>query len=88
MPNSSKSFAASANELVMSFELTMDEARRRSAVLKAIDAHWDPAVAWRTNLPHMNCCSPDSTAQISGSTTTWSPQVSSPYRRSGDDVAD
>ena len=45
VPNSPDSFADKANELVMSFDLTVDEARRRAAVLQAIGAHWDPAVA-------------------------------------------
>ena len=50
VPNSPISFAASANELVVSIDLTMDEARRRCAVLQAIGAHWDPAVALANEL--------------------------------------
>ena len=34
----------------MSFDLTVDEARRRAAVLQAIGAHWDPAVVLANEL--------------------------------------
>jgi hypothetical protein len=44
VPNSAESFADTANEWVMSFDLAVDEACRRSAVLHAIGTHWDPAV--------------------------------------------
>ena len=50
VPNSPNSFADSANELEMSFDLTLDEARRRAAVLQAIGAQWDPAVALANEL--------------------------------------
>jgi hypothetical protein len=42
-PNTSDTFADRADELVMSFDLTVDEARRRAAVLHAIGSQWDPA---------------------------------------------
>ena len=44
VPNSPESFGDKTNELVMAFDLAVDEARRRAAVLRAIGAHWDPAV--------------------------------------------
>ena len=46
VPNSPESFGDKTNELVMAFDLAVDEARRRAAVLQlhAIGAHWDPAV--------------------------------------------
>ena len=44
VPNSPESFADKTNELVMTFDLAVDEGRRRTAVLHAIGAHWDPAV--------------------------------------------
>jgi hypothetical protein len=50
VPNSPDSFADKANELVMSFDLTVDEARRRAAVLQAIGAQWDPAVGLANEL--------------------------------------
>ena len=50
VPNSPNSIADSVNELVMSFDLTLDEARRRAAVVQAIDAHGDPAVALANEL--------------------------------------
>ena len=88
VPNSSKSFAASANELVMSFDLTMDEARRRSAVLKAIGAHWDPAVALANELAAYELLY----SGLDGpNQRIYDDLVAAgvlPYRRSGDDVAD
>lgn len=42
VPDTQDAFADRANELVMSFDLTVDEARRRAAVLQAIGDHWDP----------------------------------------------
>ena len=50
VPNSPDSFADKANELVMSFDLTVDEARRRAAALQAIGAQWDPAVGLANEL--------------------------------------
>ena len=50
VPNSPDSFADKANELVMSFDLTVDEARRRAAVLQALGAQWDPAVGLANEL--------------------------------------
>ena len=44
VPNSPDSFPGNTNALAMSFDLTVDEARRRAAVLQAIGAQWDPAV--------------------------------------------
>ena len=44
VPNSPESFGDKTNELVMAFDLAVDESRRRAAVLHAIGAHWDPAV--------------------------------------------
>ena len=44
VPNSPESFGDKTNELVMVFDFAVDEARRRAAVLRAIGAHWDPAV--------------------------------------------
>ena len=44
VPSTPDSFAAKANELAMSFDLTVDEAHRHAAVLQAIGAQWDPAV--------------------------------------------
>lgn len=50
VPTTPDAFADRANELVMSFDLTVDEARRRAAVLQAIGAHWDPAVVLANEL--------------------------------------
>ncbi len=50
VPDTRNTFADTANELVMSFDLTVDEARRRAAVLQAIGAHWDPAVVLANEL--------------------------------------
>ena len=50
VPNSPDSFADKTNELAMSFDLTVDEARRRAAVLQAIGAQWDPAVVLANEL--------------------------------------
>jgi hypothetical protein len=50
VPDTPDTFADRANELVMSFDLTVDEARRRAAVLQAIGVHWDPAVALANEL--------------------------------------
>jgi hypothetical protein len=50
VPNTPDTFADRANELVMSFDLTVDEARRRTAVLQAIGAHWDPAIVLANEL--------------------------------------
>ena len=50
VPNSPDSFADKANELVMSFDLTVDEARPRAAALQAIGAQWDPAVGLANEL--------------------------------------
>ena len=50
VPNTPDAFADTANALVMSFDLTVDEARRRAAVLQAIGAHWDPAVVLANEL--------------------------------------
>ena len=44
VPNSPESFGDNTNALVMAFDLAVDAARRRAAVLHAIGAHWDPAV--------------------------------------------
>lgn len=44
VPNSPESFADKTNELVMTFDLAVDESRRRAAMLHAIGAHWDPVV--------------------------------------------
>ncbi len=35
--------AAEANHLAFAYDLTLDEARRRTAVLEAIGDDWDPA---------------------------------------------
>jgi hypothetical protein len=48
--NSPESFGDKTNEVVMAFDLAVDEARRRSAVLRAIGAHWDPAVVLANEL--------------------------------------
>ena len=50
VPVSPDSFAGNTNALAMSFDLTVDEARRRAAVLQAIGAHWDPAVVLANEL--------------------------------------
>ena len=88
VPNSPDSFADKANELVMSFDLTVDEARRRAAVLQAIGAQWDPAVALANELaayellysgldgPHQRIYDDLVAAGVL------------PRRRSGNDVAD
>ena len=44
VPNSPESFADKTNELVMTFDLAVDESRRRAALLHAIGPHWDPVV--------------------------------------------
>jgi hypothetical protein len=44
VPTSPESFGDKTNELVMAFDLAVDESRRRAAMLHAIGAHWDPAV--------------------------------------------
>jgi Family of unknown function (DUF6400) len=88
VPNSPNPFAASANELVMSFDLTLDEARRRAAVMQAIGAHWDPAVALANELAaeQLLYSGLDGVNQriydelVTGGVL--------PSRRSGDDVAD
>jgi hypothetical protein len=49
-PHRPDSFGDSTNALAMSFDLTIDEARRRAAVLQAIGAHWDPAVVLANEL--------------------------------------
>ncbi len=88
VPNSPNSFAASANELVMSFDLTMDEARRRSAVLQAIGAHWDPAVALANELAAYELLY--SGLDVANQ-RIYDELVAAgvlPRRRSGDDVAD
>ena len=88
VPNSPDSFADKANELVMSFDLTVDEARRRAAVLQAIGAQWDPAVGLANELaayglfysgldgPHQRIYDDLVAAGVL------------PRRRSGNDVAD
>lgn len=43
MPNCPESFGDNPNEFLMTFDLAVDESRRRAAVLHAIGAHWDPA---------------------------------------------
>jgi hypothetical protein len=48
--NSPESFGDKTNEVVMAFDLAVDEARRRSAMLRAIGAHWDPAVVLANEL--------------------------------------
>ena len=88
VPNSPNSFADSANELVMSFDLTMDEARRRAAVLQAIGAHWDPAVALANELAAYELLY----SGLDGpNQRIYDDLVAAgvlPRRRSGDDVAD
>jgi hypothetical protein len=88
VPNSPDSFADKANELVMSFDLTVDEARRRAAALQAIGAQWDPAVTLANKLaayellysgldgPHQRIYDDLVAAGVL------------PRRRSGNDVAD
>ena len=49
----------------------------RAAVLQAIGAQWDPAVGLANELAAYGLCIRDWTAHTSGSTTTWSPRVSS-----------
>ena len=44
VPNSPQSFGNKTNESAMGSDLVVDEGRRRTAVLHAIGAHWDPAV--------------------------------------------
>jgi ribonucleotide reductase beta subunit family protein with ferritin-like domain len=35
--------AAEADHLAFAYDLTLDEARRRAAIVEAIGDHWDPA---------------------------------------------
>jgi hypothetical protein len=35
--------AAEADHLAFAYDLTLDEARRRAAIVEAIGRHWDPA---------------------------------------------
>ena len=87
-PHHPRRIADRANELGMSFDLTVDEARRRAAVLQAIGAHWDPAVVLANELaaygllysgldgPHQRIYDELVAAGVH------------PRRRSGNDVAD
>ena len=77
VPNSPDSFADKANELVMSFDPTVDEARRRAAVCRRSVPSGIRPSRWRTNLRRTNCCIGDWAAHTSGSMTSWSPRVSS-----------
>ena len=59
------------HDLTFTYDLTLDEARLRSAVLEAIGDDWDrstrsPKKSWRGT-----CSIPVSTRTSSGSTTTW-----------------
>ena len=88
VPNSPNSIADSVNELVMSFDLTLDEARRRAAVMKAIGAHWDPAVALANELAAYELLY----SGLDGpNQRIYDDLVAAgvlPRRRSGDDLAD
>ena len=88
VPNSPNSFADSANELEMSFDLTLDEARRRAAVLQAIGAQWDPAVALANELAAYDLLY----SGLDGPNQRIYDELVAggvlPRRRSGDDVAD
>jgi hypothetical protein len=88
VPNSPSSLADSVNELVMSFDLTLDEARRRAAVVQATDGHWDPAVALANELAAYELLY----SGLDGpNQRIYDDLVAAgvlPRRRSGDDVAD
>ena len=88
VPNSPNSIADSVNELVMSFDLTLDEARRRAAGMKAIGAHWDPAVALANELAAYELLY----SGLDGpNQRIYDDLVAAgvlPRRRSGDDLAD
>jgi Family of unknown function (DUF6400) len=43
MPAQGEHVVAEANHLAFTYDLTLDEARRRAAVLRAIGDDWDPA---------------------------------------------
>ena len=88
VPNSPNSFADSANELKMSFDLTLDEARRRAAVLQAIGAQWDPAVALANELAAYDLLYSELYGPNQRIYDELVAAVVLPRRRSGDDVAD
>ena len=88
VPNSAESFADNTNELAMSFDLTVDEARRRAVVLQAIGAQWDPAVVLANELAAYELLY----SGLDGPTQRiYDDLVEAgvlPRRRSGSDVAD
>ena len=84
VPNSPESFGDKTNELVMAFDLAVDEGRRRTAVLHAIGAHWDPAVV----LANANCCTPDWTGPTQQIYDYLVAARVIPRQQSSDDVAD
>jgi hypothetical protein len=88
IPNTPDSFAGNTNALAMSFDLTVDEARRRAAVLQAIGADWDPAVVLANELAAYELLY----SGLDGPTQRiYDDLVEAgvlPSRRSGSDVAD
>jgi hypothetical protein len=58
-------------DFALTYDLTLDEARRRAAVLEAIDDDWDPITALAEERRPTTCCTRTSTPSSSGSTTNW-----------------
>ncbi len=62
-------------DLKFAYDLTLDEARRRTAVLEAIGDDWDPIAVLAEEQTAYDMLYSDPTRSSSGSTTSWSTQV-------------
>ena len=63
-------------DLDFAYDLTLDEARRRSAVLEAIGEDWDPVAVLAEEEQAYEMLYSDLDEDSSGSTTSWSAPVS------------
>src|SRR5271166_278343 len=60
------------SDFAYAYDLTLDEARRRTAVLEAIEGDWDPVGCSPGKTAPGTCCTPVWMTTSSASTTSWS----------------